>query len=319
MEQIAEASSRIESRVKPDFIIPKKEDTNNATVSEQYISSIISSPPQTKLTHNQNSFMPSRDSISQEIRDSNLFSKNQSLLLGMPYRKYSYIKRPLPKPQRPMVRVVKKSLYYKPKPLHKIQRPALLPVYSKPIVTQSSLTSTEPGPQYGELSGFKTSSIVVEKGFVPIIKKDKKTKVDEEPIAEAAEKIESYYLPPPETPAPANPIIQQRSNIDLEDSDLNPVDLASPPDVVVTYDGRRVSGASLTAKISDKSNILNQRASKAAELIKTRPQFVPFKGELPPLNPSAISRNAQIRERGIINRDLDTPLAPLTTKLRLVQ
>ncbi|RZB40841.1 hypothetical protein BDFB_001741 [Asbolus verrucosus] len=64
------------------------------------------------------------------------------------------------------------------------------------------------------------------------------------------------------------------------------------------------------------------RASKAAELVKARPQFAPFKGELPPLNPDIINKNVpQLQAHGLINRDLDTP--PNTgggsTKLSLIQ
>lgn len=134
---------------------------------------------------------------------------------------------------------------------------------------------------------------------------------DEEPVAAAAERVESYYLPPLGKP-PQISARSQASNIDLEEPAK--VDLGSPPDVVVTYDGKRVSGASLTAKIADRSSILDMRASKAAELIKARPQFVPFKGELPPLNPEIINKNVpQLQSRGVISRDLDAPRS--STKL----
>ncbi|KYB25164.1 hypothetical protein TcasGA2_TC010675 [Tribolium castaneum] len=138
-----------------------------------------------------------------------------------------------------------------------------------------------------------------------VIVKHSRSIQDEEPVAEAAERVESYYLPPQGKP-PQISESRQPSNIDLEEPAK--LDLGSPPDVVVTYDGKRVSGASLTAKIADRSSILDMRASKAAELIKARPQFVPFKGELPPLNPEIINKNApQLQSRGLINRDLETP------------
>ncbi|KAJ3643944.1 hypothetical protein Zmor_026624 [Zophobas morio] len=138
----------------------------------------------------------------------------------------------------------------------------------------------------------------------------------DEPVAAAAERVESYYLPPLGTP-PQISQSRQPSNIDIEGPEK--IDLASPPDVVVTYDGKRVSGASLTAKIADRSSILDQRASKAAELIKARPQFAPFKGELPPLNPEIINQKVpQLQNRGL-TRDLESPPRSSTRLSRVRQ
>lgn len=126
----------------------------------------------------------------------------------------------------------------------------------------------------------------------------------EEPMAEANERVDTYYLPPENNEQKPVDVVKQPSNIDI--------DMDSPPDVVVTYDGRRVSGQSLTAKFSDRPPILDQRLSKASSLIRAGPQFVKYKGELPPLNPEFINKNApQLQTRtGALSRSLDTPSLP---------
>ncbi|KAJ8942165.1 hypothetical protein NQ318_002555 [Aromia moschata] len=143
-----------------------------------------------------------------------------------------------------------------------------------------------------------------------VLKQPRSVDLEEEPIAEAAERVETYYLPPPDSKQRPVDIVRKPSNIDFESPDTSNLNIASPPDVVVTYDGKKVSGQSLTAKLSDRSTILDQRVSKAAEFIKAMPQFGKFKGELPPLNPSFIDKNApQLRAKsGVLNRELDTPL-----------
>ncbi|KAJ8933618.1 hypothetical protein NQ314_013908 [Rhamnusium bicolor] len=144
---------------------------------------------------------------------------------------------------------------------------------------------------------------------------------EDEPIAEAAERVETYYLPPSDNRAKPIDIVRKPSNIDIEEPDSTSLNIDSPPDVVVTYDGKKVSGQSLTAKLSDRSSILDQRVSKASEFIKAMPQFGKFKGELPPLNPEFIERNApQLQSRaGVLNRDLDTPSLPSSASLYLPQ
>lgn len=137
----------------------------------------------------------------------------------------------------------------------------------------------------------------------------------EEPIAEAAERVETYYLPPSDNKNKPIDIIRKPSNIDIETPDFSNID--SPPDVVVAYDGKKVSGQSLTAKITDHSIILDQRLSKATQYIKTMPQVGKFKGELPPLNPAFIDKNApQLQSKsGVLSRDLDTPSPPSSSYL----
>lgn len=125
--------------------------------------------------------------------------------------------------------------------------------------------------------------------------------------AEAAERSETYYLPP-KGQIPTD-IVREPSNIDIEtpETDLN---LDSPPDVVVTYDGKRVSGQSLTAKISDRPSAFESRISKASTFIKARPQFGKFTGELPPLNPESLFGGTPRQHIGVLNRELDTPVLP---------
>ncbi|CAH0554432.1 unnamed protein product [Brassicogethes aeneus] len=146
---------------------------------------------------------------------------------------------------------------------------------------------------------------------------------DMEPIAEAAERV-SYYLPPKD----ANPEksiktrVQSPSEIDIDieipraastDVDSSRVDLA--PDVVVTYDGKRISGASLTAKVDDRGNVIDYKPSKAVQLLKIYPQTLPYSGDLPPLYPEFL--NSKVPPvQGTINRGLDAPLP--STKLTRV-
>lgn len=156
---------------------------------------------------------------------------------------------------------------------------------------------------------------------------------DFEPETAAADRVESYYLPPagqshkPKTSSPKQP-----SNIDFETVTASRSSAASsspklsggssPPDVLVTYDGKRVSGASLTTRPFQKSTLLSQRGSKAAELIKARPQFVPFKGELPPLNPDVLFDTKHVQRDsnvGVLSRDLDTPLPPPSGSTKLTR
>lgn len=129
-------------------------------------------------------------------------------------------------------------------------------------------------------------------------------------IAEAAaERVESYYLPPSNQKPRTNDRPKQPSNIDI------------PPGTVVTYDGKKVSGSSLTIKPHDTTTVLEARSSKAYEYIRARPQYVPFKGELPPLDTKYLLENApQLQPRNtVINRELDTPDLPSqSTKLTRV-
>lgn len=154
---------------------------------------------------------------------------------------------------------------------------------------------------------------------------------DIEPEMASAERVESYYLPPPgQTEKPKTP--KQPSEIDFEAPSL-PVSVktkkvvttsklatsaVSPPDTVVTFDGKTVSGASLTAKLFDIPLQL-ERGSKATELLKAHPQSVPFRGDLPPLSPNVLFTGNPVRSSGVLNRDLDTPLLPSgSTKLQRV-
>lgn len=145
--------------------------------------------------------------------------------------------------------------------------------------------------------------------YLKIVIKQPRTfnETQDELVAEAAERAETYYLPPKgERPID---IVREPSNIDIEspDSDLN---IDSPPDVVVTYDGKRVSGQSLTAKISERPTAFESRLSKASTFIQARPQFVKFSGELPPLNPESLFGGSPKQTTGVLSRELDTPPLP---------
>ncbi|KAL1494772.1 hypothetical protein ABEB36_010317 [Hypothenemus hampei] len=148
---------------------------------------------------------------------------------------------------------------------------------------------------------------------------------DVEPEMAAAEREEVYYLPPP-GPIAISKSPNLPSELDFEapappDTPTVTKDAVSPPDVVVTFDGKRVSGASLTAKPFDKAIVL-QRGSKATELLRGHPQSVPFRGDLPPLDPNVLFKenSAAAPNTGVLNRNLDTPLLTSgTTKLQRVR
>ncbi|XP_057657689.1 protein Skeletor, isoforms B/C isoform X1 [Diorhabda carinulata] len=168
----------------------------------------------------------------------------------------------------------------------------------------------QPSPMYSSQLIIKNKvdkRPLIKKKHQIIMKRSRSFDDFEEPIAEANEKIESYYLPPPN--AQPVEVIRKPSNIDIDLQESNQM-LASPPDVVITYDGKKLSGQSLTAKLSSQPSIISHRLSKASAYVTGRPQFGQFKGELPPLNIDYISKNApQLRtSAGVLNRELDTPL-----------
>lgn len=158
--------------------------------------------------------------------------------------------------------------------------------------------------------------------FKVVIKQPRSiNEAQDELVAEAAERAETYYLPP-KGQIPVD-TVRVASNIDIENLDSN-INIDSPPDVVVTYDGKRVSGQSLTAKISDRPTAFETRISKASTYIKARPQFVKYSGELPPLNPELLFGGIPPHNAGVLSRELDTPplpvssIAPSSTKLSRV-
>lgn len=147
---------------------------------------------------------------------------------------------------------------------------------------------------------------------------------DMEPIAEANERVEAYYLPPTGQ-KPVEILARHRSNIDIEAPASSKELAGSPPAVVVTFDGRKLSGSSLTIDPFSKSNVVNQRGTKAQEYVKAGPQSVPFKGDLPPLDGSGLAfKNVgeQNRNQRVLHRELESPPpAPENgkTKLRRVR
>lgn len=127
----------------------------------------------------------------------------------------------------------------------------------------------------------------------------------EDTVAEASRRVDAFYLPPDNQDHKPKSVISQASDIDI----LAPVDDSEvAPDVVVTYDGKKVSGASLTAKI-DSVKQIHIPSLKTSEFIRTVPQYVPFKGELP-FEVGAAINNPQSFTHGSINRDLSLPFPP---------
>lgn len=184
----------------------------------------------------------------------------------------------------------------------------------KPIHAFEPMFFPSPTDKFVREKNFKGSKRAVNKKhdhYLKIVIKQPRNIIENEDelVAEAAERSETYYLPP-KGHIPVN-VAKERSNIDIEtpESDIN---IDSPPDVVVTYDGKRVSGQSLTAKISDRPAALDTRFAKASTFIKARPQFVKYSGELPPLNPESLFGGVPRQNTGVISRELDTPELPPT-------
>ncbi|KAF5296682.1 hypothetical protein FQR65_LT10223 [Abscondita terminalis] len=139
-----------------------------------------------------------------------------------------------------------------------------------------------------------------------LIKEDGADIYDDE-ISDADERVDSYYLPPDNQRAIPTTKIIKPSNIDVA------------PGTVVSYDGRKVSGASLTPKYPNRGSILEAKTSATSELLKTRPQFGPFKGDLPPLDPHFLSKiPTQFQFQRVLSRNLETPSSQDPTKLVLV-
>lgn len=96
--------------------------------------------------------------------------------------------------------------------------------------------------------------------------------------AMAAERLDTYYLPPVEYPS--GNIKSQKPNVEA----------TIPPGTVVTYDGKSVVDVSLASSITNPSvrSPNNQNPSGTAALIRETPQFGPFRGEIPPPVPEII-------------------------------
>lgn len=195
----------------------------------------------------------------------------------------------------------------------------------KPILSKETNRRTDDGPELkyeSEIGVIDVNERNVTEGITKTRKAEKRRAAvsknpvyvvvkrgrSDDEIAEAAENVESYYLPP----------TNQKPKITLQGKRPSNIDI--PPGTVVTYDGKKVSGASLTVRAHDTASVLDGRASKASEYIKARPQYVPYKGELPPLDPKFLNTNVpQLQSHAVLNRELDTPDLPLPpTKLSRV-
>lgn len=131
---------------------------------------------------------------------------------------------------------------------------------------------------------------------------------DGDPMVMAAERIQSYYLPPDGRKTKPVGKARKATSIDI------------PPGQVITYDGKTVSGTSLAAPVSA-PNRFAERSSQANRL-RLSPQFGPFRGEKPPLNPSnvKIASIPQLGRHASINRDLSAPDSALEkTRLSAVR
>ncbi|XP_044727067.1 protein Skeletor, isoforms D/E-like [Chrysoperla carnea] len=95
----------------------------------------------------------------------------------------------------------------------------------------------------------------------------------------AAERIDSFYLPPPTVHLKTKQHQQQQKP-----------DLSVPNGSIVTYDGQLLSDISLSPPLPAFPSSTSQNAglSKIEQLVRNTPQFVPFKGELPPSVPDII-------------------------------
>lgn len=99
--------------------------------------------------------------------------------------------------------------------------------------------------------------------------------VDETPMA--AERMDTYYLPP------SGPVYGLTQNEQV----AVPAGFGSGSPTLLTYDGKQVSLNNVVPPPSDAS-VYQKRRSSTAELIRSTPQFGPFRGDIPPPIPGNI-------------------------------
>ncbi|CAD7084416.1 unnamed protein product [Hermetia illucens] len=127
-------------------------------------------------------------------------------------------------------------------------------------------------------------------------------------MAVAAERFESYYLPP-------DPKIQ--------------LNVAIPDGAVVAYDGKAVLDTSLVNNPPPHLHINEKHSgvSKVEQLVRNTPQFGPFRGEMPPPVPNVLPKDLpQISSQRLNNpiTEYTNPISslsinsPISTKLTLL-
>lgn len=99
--------------------------------------------------------------------------------------------------------------------------------------------------------------------------------VDETPMA--AERMDTYYLPP------SGPVYGLTQNEQV----AAPTSFGRGVSTLLTYDGKQVSLNNVVPPPSDPA-MYNKRRSSTAELIRSTPQFAPFRGDIPPPIPENI-------------------------------
>lgn len=97
----------------------------------------------------------------------------------------------------------------------------------------------------------------------------------EDGMAEAASRMDAYYLPPD------NKVLRKNAEKDM----------TFPEGSVVTYDGKAVLDTSLinSAPPDDINELVQPGLTTKTEQLRNTPQFGPFKGEMPPLTVSAFT------------------------------
>nr|QUP51775.1 knickkopf 3 [Locusta migratoria] len=121
------------------------------------------------------------------------------------------------------------------------------------------------------------------RGNVPSFRHQQKSEETQDETPMAAERLDTYYLPPVEYKA---------GSVRNHQPSISPsVDATIAPGTVVTYDGKSVVDASLASSISNPpgDSSSNYRSpSGTAALIRELPQFGPFRGEIPPPVPAVV-------------------------------
>ncbi|XP_018334814.1 uncharacterized protein LOC108743722 [Agrilus planipennis] len=125
----------------------------------------------------------------------------------------------------------------------------------------------------------------------------------EDNMPQSADNSKTYYLPP-------NGERKRPGSDDRSSS------------IFITYDGKKIHGSTLTSVGVDNGQTVLKSAKhpKAAELLRSGPQFAPFKGDLPPLDPKIINSFGAKTQQATLNRGLETPRTgdAGVTKLKLV-
>lgn len=211
-------------------------------------------------------------------------------------------------------------------------------------------------PSKSDLAGFKPDSVAFETGFRPIVRRRDETeeKTEREALFERSDmneeerEEETFNQPQEDTfepmfkPSPLESVIEVEKpkhekltgdlkEMNIEDGEDKMAMAAEnyeqfngyPEGSVVTYDGKAVLDTSLIGQqpFQPKETRKVQGQSKLESLLK-KPQFGPFRGEIPPLIPEFANNYDQVGNPFAATKKDESPSTenkPISTKLTIVR